>query len=101
MIYHYSYGALRFFQDKWQYSHFGDSLNLNLQKSRRQAKNKYFRTDLTNIYQVTSTDTSYFPNTYRCSTSAFQASLKDKIQDKETEVMEIMSRSQLTFQKKY
>lgn len=88
MIYHYSYDALRFFQYKWQYSHLGDSLNVNLQKSRRQAKNKYFRTDLTNIYQVASTDISYFPNTYRCSTSAFQASLKDKIQDKETEVME-------------
>lgn len=88
MIYHYSYDALRFFQYKWQYSHLGDSLNINLQKSRRQAKNKYFRTDLTNIYQVASTDISYFPNAYRCSTSAFQASLKDKIQDKETEVME-------------
>ena len=88
MIYHYSYDALRFFQYEWQYSHLGDSLNVNLQKSRRQAKNKYFRTDLINIYQVASTDISYFPNTYRCSTSAFQASLKDKIQDKETEVME-------------
>lgn len=88
MIYHYSYDALRFFQYKWQYSPLGDSLNVNLQKSRRQAKNKYFRTDLTNIYQVASTDISYFPNAYRCSTSAFQASLKDKIQDKETEVME-------------